>query len=1095
VVVGFKVKAMNKNVSFELNYESYDASYMDELEEAIERDEECVSEAKSRVDSKWEFVRDKDISNLLSVNYVDDYLLKIAKKEVEQVHTNLKEQYDKFRNKHNIPQSRKLLKNITAGDMVNMWIPKTFLALLSDAVSSGISTPVNYTDIINFIQVELLLSIYGCSPGAFFDSENELIYMSSRSPISQIKYNAILHQLGKRDNKLSGTDQWQSPFSNDGKVNSAMSVLRGRCVELGYVEGTTIISLDDDQLRLRSHKVDDHGFTRTRNPKKGFGPTQHGAVSTTTSLFIGGHIPVRGESTNDSVEMLFLSLSKANLSNQISLEKSLVALDRGYQGTKLNTFISACNGHVVGTHKQTAGFPFTYDQKGSDSCQRIETEGPMSTYWAKGRDKVGLKDDNRDSHYYERYGLAYKSGLGKVALLSTSFQPLGPGNWSYITVDGRSLQQIKEQDIILPDSLDDFAEFESNITQLTREQRCHDWFISRLFRLTGSVISGVLQSIAGNARNTQFLTIDASIIQLLDWLKIDYTYSPISSQSPIVPETSTDPKDYRKYNLEELRKQCRVLGIALHERHKKANMIDLLVKHNIVLQNRSTESSLWQHILLSESQESTRTANIVTEEFSVEKALMNAWFMRPFKNTATKMGSANEVNVLQHFSSFVEEHTSLLIEHGPIIVSSVKEYGLLAHHRCSHAAFSPDGIAIIRKSGLDTPHYAGIEIKTKVSKGTITAEIQLQEKFGHFAIVNVFQDPGLFSQLVPSVEYRGQVLHLMACGSLNHAFLIFASLTKIIRVIYVLADSSNLSLYILAMDQIRMKYFDWVDKDDEIPARFLTDDCLKFCKDEVTVRCNLQLWKELNRLRNELGMPLPPAKRILPTLVAFWNRVKGGIDVYSRFLKNLKPSHNQLTVDSAIWIRMIMTFIYNAYQSMIIVKIYPELKAGKITTYKDYQRRRMIAAGAFSKFCADVYATLADSFDVDQFRFSLPASKQQDNEIPSITGYKLRNRFMEDETLRKRRLDRSLPHLQGHRNDSKRLPCVLCCKQKEHRNGYDQSVYLQNIATHQRMGFKTSLRCSICNVTLCKVLRWGQEPNQKSCFEIWHTSTELPDAC
>jgi hypothetical protein len=54
---------------------------------------------------------------------------------------------------------------------------------------------------------------------------------------------------------------------------------------------------------------------------------------------------------------------------------------------------------------------------------------------------------------------------------------------------------------------------------------------------------------------------------------------------------------------------------------------------------------------------------------------------------------------------------------------------------------------------IDTPQYAGIEIKTKVTKGTITVKIQLQEKVGFFAIVIVFEDPGL-----------GQVLSLMACG-------------------------------------------------------------------------------------------------------------------------------------------------------------------------------------------------------------------------------------------------------------------------------------------------------------------------------------------
>jgi hypothetical protein len=170
--------------------------------------------------------------------------------------------------------------------------------------------------------------------------------------------------------------------------------------------------------------------------------------------------------------------------------------------------------------------------------------------------------------------------------------------------------------------------------------------------------------------------------------------------------------------------------------------------------------------------ESFQPMTSVFEEQSVEKALMNAWFMKPFNNTATKMGSANEENVLHHFPLFIEEHKALLIEHGPIVVSNMKEYGLLAHHSYPHTAFSPDGIAVIKNAGMDTPNYAGIEIKTRVTRGTITAETQLQEKIGYFTVVNAFEETETFSQVVPSVEYRGQVLHLLACGSLNYAFLV-----------------------------------------------------------------------------------------------------------------------------------------------------------------------------------------------------------------------------------------------------------------------------------------------------------------------------------
>jgi hypothetical protein len=89
------------------------------------------------------------------------------------------------------------------------------------------------------------------------------------------------------------------------------------------------------------------------------------------------------------------------------------------------------------------------------------------------------------------YGLAYKSGLCKIALLSTSFQLVGQEKWSYITLNGRSFKQIKEQEIILSESLNNFAVIESNITLLTQQQRCHDWFISCKAHHR-SVVCGVL---------------------------------------------------------------------------------------------------------------------------------------------------------------------------------------------------------------------------------------------------------------------------------------------------------------------------------------------------------------------------------------------------------------------------------------------------------------------------------------------------------------------------------------------------------------------------------------------------------------------------
>ncbi|EGZ07973.1 hypothetical protein PHYSODRAFT_526062, partial [Phytophthora sojae] len=92
-----------------------------------------------------------------------------------------------------------------------------------------------------------------------------------------------------------------------------------------------------------------------------FGPVQHGIVSLTTGLFLGGHVASRGESTLDIVKFLQRSLSGASTESRIQLPGIIHALDRGYQSAAVNEQIHSVGGKVVGTHKRTGRFPFTYD--------------------------------------------------------------------------------------------------------------------------------------------------------------------------------------------------------------------------------------------------------------------------------------------------------------------------------------------------------------------------------------------------------------------------------------------------------------------------------------------------------------------------------------------------------------------------------------------------------------------------------------------------------------------------------------------------------------------------------------------------------------
>ena len=130
------------------------------------------------------------------------------------------------------------------------------------------------------------------------------------------------------------------------------------CSKFGFVKKVSILSLDDDLVRLRSLTVESSiGSSRVRNPKKGYGPQQHGLVSLLTGLYLGGHIPNINEGTVQSVKCLFLALAKAT--GEINLEEqmlgkipNIVALDRGYLYEDVLKVLTSYGSVLIGTLKR-----------------------------------------------------------------------------------------------------------------------------------------------------------------------------------------------------------------------------------------------------------------------------------------------------------------------------------------------------------------------------------------------------------------------------------------------------------------------------------------------------------------------------------------------------------------------------------------------------------------------------------------------------------------------------------------------------------------------------------------------------------------------
>ena len=218
-------------------------------------------------------------------------------------------------------------------------------------------------------------------------------------------------------------------MTHNRELATAMALVRRICADLTFVPGTTDIGLDDDLLRLRSRKVVLEGYSHINNPNKGMGVIHHGAVSNCTSLYCGGHVASRSESTIDCVKILLLSLSGHSIESQIRLNRTRFFWDRGYGGIEgaVNAFAVDKGAVLVGTSQRMKSFPFTFDQSPGATRRLIAEKGTMAAYWAvKGN---GVR---------RQFALAHRSGMGRVVLMHTTDVGVGPGHYTFITRHGES---------------------------------------------------------------------------------------------------------------------------------------------------------------------------------------------------------------------------------------------------------------------------------------------------------------------------------------------------------------------------------------------------------------------------------------------------------------------------------------------------------------------------------------------------------------------------------------------------------------------------------------------------------------------------------
>ena len=226
---------------------------------------------------------------------------------------------------------------------------------------------------------------------------------------------------------------------------------------------------------------------------------------------------------------------------------------------------------------------------------------------------------------------------------------------------------------------------------------------------------------------------------------------------------------------------------------------------------------------------------------------------------------------------------------------------------------------------------------------------------------------------------------------------------------------------------------------------------IKYAVDDKTARESLSLWRGMNLLVQKEGK-LRPGRLILPTVIAYWNRCKGPIDLYSRYLANVQAKHGKISPNGRIWIRLLMTCVYNAYHSYALYKMLPTL--GDLKSYTEFQRLKHRTAGTFTEF----FSCLSDSLTTptEGEIVTNTASKKVEN----IILQNHRGKFYTDPDLINARLDTRRDHRTAticsrDGKSSSQKCCVWCCSrdhnpESEKINDYGMMVLVTEGASKQR---------------------------------------------
>ena len=250
----------------------------------------------------------------------------------------------------------------------------------------------------------------------------------------------------------------------------------------------------------------------------------------------------------------------------------------------------------------------------------------------------------------------------------------------------------------------------------------------------------------------------------------------------------------------------------------------------------------------------------------------------------------------------------------------MRHYGLLQSRQYPRLATSNDAVMRLVSSEDAFDNIVAVELKTSVSDNSIVA---LRERVSSTLPGSRFFSCGagseLFTKYVPEVDHRVQLFHHAAVNGLRHSLYVAATPTEIVYAVLAQFEVLHLWAYCSFMSHIMHSYAT-VDHVLGLPQSELgrARDHHTF---KVTSKLSTAIQYENSRRISQNEPMLKPAHSIIPVAVAYWNHVKGGQDVVSRMLKNVKVDFRSLTPRAFIWMRLVSLCLINAHLILRLMRV------------------------------------------------------------------------------------------------------------------------------------------------------------------------------